>query len=67
MAGKNVHLKSGGPAYQVGENEMEMLERLRKHFGDAPRASVLRMAIKNLYDSVADEMDAKPSTAKHKK
>lgn len=56
-----VHLYTGSPAQRVGQEEMDMLERLSAFRGGASKASVLRDAVRKLYESCEADL---PSSIK---
>lgn len=59
-----VHMYSGAPAQRVGQDEMDMLERLSVYRGGASKASVLRDAVRTLYEQYEEKL---PSTIKKMK
>lgn len=65
MSTTKVHLRNSGSAYQVGEEEMDMIARLSAHFGNTSRAAVLRMSIRNFYEQTEPIMNEKTKKLKH--
>lgn len=62
-----IHMYSGAPSQRVGQEEMDMLERLSAFRGGASKASVLRDAVRKLYETYEDSMPASIRRLKHGK
>lgn len=61
-----VHLYNSAPAQRVGQEEMDMLERLSAFRGGASKASVLRDAVRKLYEFHEGELPASIRKIKYK-
>lgn len=61
-----VHLYNSAPAQRVGQEEMDMLVQLSAYRGGASKASVLRDAVRQLYDSVKGELPSSIKKMKYK-